>query len=71
MRKILHWGPAAQHHSFDPGIESPLFIKSMPQCVELLIKQLGQHLSDLYIMEMAYQCTWLPNMISHHQHHHP
>jgi hypothetical protein len=48
MKKILHWGPAAQHHSFDPGIESPLYIKGMPQCVELLIKQLRQHLSDLY-----------------------
>jgi hypothetical protein len=61
MRKILRWGPAAQQHSFDPEIESPLFNKGMPQCVELLIKQLRQHLSDLYIMAMAYQCTWLPN----------
>jgi hypothetical protein len=43
----------------------------MQQCVELLIEQLGQYLNDLYIMGMAYQCTWLPNMISHHQHHHP
>jgi hypothetical protein len=43
----------------------------MQQCVELLIKQLGQHLSDLYIIAMAYQCTWLPNMNQHQHQHHP
>ena len=39
-------------------IESPLYIKikGMQQCVELLTKQLGQHLRDSYIVAIAYQC---------------
>jgi hypothetical protein len=36
-------------------IEPPLYIKGMQQCVILLIIELGQYLSDSYIVAMAYQ----------------
>ena len=36
-------------------IESHLYIKCVQQRVELLIKQVGQHVSASYIVAMAYQ----------------